>query len=82
MTDLDPHLLDMTLKFILKVAANPTLKPEFVRLLRQHVVDLCESASPRLRQQLIEEHEAALEFWLVDYIAPPKPIYTFTADEN
>jgi hypothetical protein len=82
MTDLDPQLLDMTLKFILKVAASPTLKAQYVRLLRGHVVDLCESASPRLRRQLLEDHEAALEFWLTDYIAPPTPIYTYTKDEN
>jgi hypothetical protein len=82
MTDLDPQLLDMVLKQILKAAAHPNLKPEFVGLLRQHVVNFAGQASPRLRQQLTEDAEAALEYWLTEYLAPPKPICTFTADEN
>ena len=81
-TDLDTQLLNNVLKVVLRAAADPGLKKEFVRLVREHVVNFATNASPRLRQQLIEQHEAALDFWLIDYLAKPKATYTYTKDEN
>jgi hypothetical protein len=73
-------LLNNVLKVVLRAASDPGLKKEFVRLVREHVVNYATNASPRLRQQLIEAHEAALDFWLTEYLAPPTPIYTYETD--
>jgi hypothetical protein len=82
MTDLDPLLTATVLKLILKIAAHETLKPEFEALLRQHVVNMCSSTSPRIRMTVLEDCEAALNYWLIDFLAEPKPTFTYTNGTN
>jgi hypothetical protein len=79
----DPRLAEKVLRIILKTVAGPTLKPAITGVLRDVLMDELTIASPRLRQQLLEQHEAALEWWLWDYlIARPEPIYGLTTDEG
>ena len=80
MTELNERLLDSALKIILKAAAYPDSKAIITGLVRQHVVDFASAATPRLRQQLITDHEIALEYWLTEYIGEPSATFTFADD--
>jgi hypothetical protein len=73
----NPILLEKVLRFALIELATPTIRRQVVAVLRALVLEETQSASPRVRRELIEAHEAAFDYLTSEYLiqTPPQPTF-------